>query len=160
MIHIHGLTKRFGERVVLDGIDLEIGVGERIVIIGPSGTGKSTLLRCLNFLDRPDAGRIVLGELTVDAVHASRRDILALRRRTAFVFQNYALFANRTARQNITEALTVVKGMPRAEPLAQPLDPDHRANARPRRASSRRCTKESASTITQYMQATTRKASR
>ena len=113
MIHIHGLTKRFGERVVLDGIDLEIGVGERIVIIGPSGTGKSTLLRCLNFLDRPDAGRIVLGELTVDAVHASRRDILALRRRTAFVFQNYALFANRTARQNITEALTVVKRMPR-----------------------------------------------
>ena len=115
MIRIHGLTKRFGERVVLDGIDLDIGVGERIVIIGPSGTGKSTLLRCLNFLDRPDAGRIVLGELTVDAVHASRRDILALRRRTAFVFQNYALFANRTARQNITEALTVVKRMPRGQ---------------------------------------------
>ena len=68
-----------------------------------------------NFLDRPDAGRITLGDLTVDAAHASRRDILALRRRTAFVFQNYALFANRTARQNITEALTVVKGIPRAE---------------------------------------------
>ena len=115
MIRIEGLTKRFGERTVLDRIDLAIAPGDRIVIIGPSGTGKSTLLRCLNFLDRPDAGRITLGDLTVDAAQASRRDILALRRRTAFVFQNYALFANRTARQNITEALTVVKGIPSAE---------------------------------------------
>jgi putative S-methylcysteine transport system ATP-binding protein len=115
MIRVEGLTKRFGDHTVLDGIDLAIAPGDRIVIIGPSGTGKSTLLRCLNFLDRPDAGRITLGDLTVDAAHASRRDILALRRRTAFVFQNYALFANRTARQNITEALTVVKGIPRAE---------------------------------------------
>ena len=115
MIRVEGLSKRFGERTVLDGIDLDIAPGERIAIIGPSGTGKSTLLRCLNFLDRPDAGRITVGDLTVDAARASRRDILALRRRTAFVFQNYALFANRTARQNITEALTVVKGMARAE---------------------------------------------
>ncbi|MBP7002793.1 amino acid ABC transporter ATP-binding protein [Amaricoccus sp.] len=115
MIRVEGLTKRFGDRTVLDGIDLEIAPGERIVVIGPSGTGKSTLLRCLNFLDRPDAGRITLGDLTIDAARASRRDILALRRRTAFVFQNYALFANRTARQNITEALTVMKGMAQAE---------------------------------------------
>jgi putative amino-acid transport system ATP-binding protein len=115
MIRVEGLTKRFGERTVFADIDLSIAPGERIVVIGPSGTGKSTLLRCLNFLDRPDAGRITLGEATVDAAHATRREILALRRRTAFVFQNYALFANKTARQNITEALTVVRGMPRAE---------------------------------------------
>jgi putative amino-acid transport system ATP-binding protein len=115
MIRVEGLTKRFGERTVFADIDLSIAPGERIVVIGPSGTGKSTLLRCLNFLDLPDAGRIAVGELTVDAAHASRREILALRRRTAFVFQNYALFANKTARQNITEALTVVRGMPRAE---------------------------------------------
>jgi putative amino-acid transport system ATP-binding protein len=115
MIRVEGLVKRFAHRTVLDGIDLAIAPGERIVVIGPSGTGKSTLLRCLNFLDPPDAGRITLGDRTVDAKRASRAEVLALRRCTAFVFQNYALFANKTARQNITEALIVVKGMPRAE---------------------------------------------
>jgi putative amino-acid transport system ATP-binding protein len=111
MISVAGLTKRFGATTVLDGIDLEIATGERIAVIGPSGTGKSTLLRCLNFLDRPDAGRITIGDCTVDAAYATRRQILALRRRTAFVFQNYALFANKTARENITEALVTVQGM-------------------------------------------------
>jgi putative S-methylcysteine transport system ATP-binding protein len=111
MIRIEGLTKRFGGTTVLDGIDLDIAAGERIVVIGPSGTGKSTLLRCLNFLDRPDAGTIAIGDCRVDAARAGRAEILALRRRTAFVFQNYALFANRTARENVTEALVVVKRM-------------------------------------------------
>lgn len=119
MIRVTGLSKRFGDRQVLDGVDLEIAPGERIAVIGPSGTGKSTLLRCLNFLDRPDAGRITVGDLTVDAARASRRDVLALRRRTAFVFQNYALFANKTARQNIAEALTVVRREPVAEANAR-----------------------------------------
>jgi putative amino-acid transport system ATP-binding protein len=119
MIRVTGLSKRFGERQVLDNVDLEIAPGERIAIIGPSGTGKSTLLRCLNFLDRPETGRITVGDLTVDAAQASRRDILALRRRTAFVFQNYALFANKTARQNIAEALTVVRRQPAAEANAR-----------------------------------------
>ena len=119
MIRVTGLSKRFGDRHVLDGVDLEIAPGERIAVIGPSGTGKSTLLRCLNFLDRPEAGRITVGDLTVDAARASRRDILALRRRTAFVFQNYALFANKTARQNIAEALTVVRRQPAAEAHAR-----------------------------------------
>ncbi|MDO5630721.1 MAG: amino acid ABC transporter ATP-binding protein [Paracoccus sp. (in: a-proteobacteria)] len=113
-IEITGLTKRFGDNTVLNGIDLCIQPGERLAIIGPSGTGKSTLLRCLNFLDRPDAGVIRMGDFTVDAARATRADILALRRRTAFVFQNYALFANKTARENITEGLVVVKGQSRA----------------------------------------------
>ena len=88
-ISISGLRKQFGDSVVLDGIDLTIQPGERIVIIGPSGTGKSTLLRCLNFLDAPDAGLIRIGDLAVEAARASKAEILALRRRTAFVFQNY-----------------------------------------------------------------------
>ncbi len=122
MISIQGLDKRFGNTVVLQGIDLEIADGERIVVIGPSGTGKSTLLRCLNFLDRPEAGRIRIGDLDVDVAKAGKADILALRRRTAFVFQNYALFANRTARQNITEALTVVQKRSRTDAEARADD--------------------------------------
>jgi putative amino-acid transport system ATP-binding protein len=119
MIRVEGLVKRFGDRTVLDRIDLDIATGERIVIIGPSGTGKSTLLRCLNFLDAPDCGRIGLSELSVDAETASRAETLALRRRTAFVFQNYALFANKTARENIAEALIVVKRQPKAAAFAR-----------------------------------------
>lgn len=119
MISVRGLTKRYGATTVLDGIDLDIAQGERVAIIGPSGTGKSTLLRCLNFLDRVDSGTIRIGDLTVDAATARPADILALRRRTAFVFQNYALFANKTARENITEALITVQRKPRAEAEAR-----------------------------------------
>ena len=119
MISIRGLTKRYGKNTVLDGIDLDIAAGERVAVIGPSGTGKSTLLRCLNYLDRPDGGVIRIGDLTVDAATATPAQILALRRRTAFVFQNYALFANKTARDNITEALITVQRKPRADAEAR-----------------------------------------
>ena len=119
MISIRGLTKRYGTNTVLDAIDLDISAGERVAIIGPSGTGKSTLLRCLNYLDRPDAGVIRIDDLTVDAATAQPADILTLRRRTGFVFQNYALFANKTARENITEALITVQRKPRAEAEAR-----------------------------------------
>ena len=118
-VSVRGLTKTFGGKPVLDGIDLDVSAGERVVIIGPSGTGKSTLLRCLNYLDRPDAGLITIGDLSMDAARARKADILGLRRRTGFVFQNYALFSNKTALENIMEALVTVQRLPRAEAEAR-----------------------------------------
>lgn len=115
MIKLKSLSKHFGKSVVLDGIDLDIEKGEIIVIIGPSGTGKSTLLRCINFLEHPTAGEITVGDLTVDVNRASRAEILSLRRRTAFVFQNYALFANKTALENVAERLLIVDRWPKAK---------------------------------------------
>ena len=91
MIKLASLSKHFGKTVVLDGIDLTIEEGEIVVIIGPSGTGKSTLLRCVNFLEQPTTGTMTVGDLTVDVNRASRADILSMRRRTAFVFQNLSL---------------------------------------------------------------------
>ncbi|EKF17172.1 amino acid ABC transporter ATP-binding protein [Nitratireductor pacificus] len=119
MISVRGLTKRFGANTVLDGIDLEIGAGERVAIIGPSGTGKSTLLRSLNFLEKPDEGQITVGDVSVDAKTATAAEQRGLRRRTSFVFQNYALFANKTARDNIAEGLITVRGWERAKAHAR-----------------------------------------
>ena len=81
-----------------------------IVIIGSSGTGKSTLLRCINFLEKADRGTITIDDVQVDANNYSRNEELALRKKTGFVFQNYALFAHLTAKQNIAEGLITVRG--------------------------------------------------
>ncbi|ENM3906888.1 amino acid ABC transporter ATP-binding protein [Vibrio cholerae] len=115
MIKLQNIHKRFGSSEVLKGIDLEIQRGEIVVIIGSSGTGKSTLLRCVNFLEQADQGSIRIDELTVDIQKHTKANVLALRRKTGFVFQNYALFAHLTARQNIAEALITVRGWKKAQ---------------------------------------------
>lgn len=108
MIQIEGLYKNFGETQVLQDINLQVNQGDVVAILGPSGTGKSTLLRCLNFLVTPTRGVITVGDVRVDAQNCRRRDIVALRRHLAMVFQTYNLFRNMTALENVAEALVTV----------------------------------------------------
>lgn len=115
MIKVTNLQKRFNDLVVLNGIDIEVNRGEVLAIIGPSGSGKSTFLRCLNLLETPDDGTIEIGEATLDAKKYTRNEAHLLRQQTAMVFQNYNLFRNKTALQNVTESLIVTKKMPATE---------------------------------------------
>ncbi|GLQ71965.1 amino acid ABC transporter ATP-binding protein [Vibrio penaeicida] len=117
MIKLDNIHKSFGDTEVLKGIDIEIQQGEIIVIIGSSGTGKSTLLRCVNFLEQANKGVISIDDITVDAEKHTKSDVLALRRKTGFVFQSYALFAHMTARQNIAEGLITVRGWKKDQAL-------------------------------------------
>jgi polar amino acid transport system ATP-binding protein len=109
LIEIKGITKRFDHHVVLDKIDLTVNDGEVVAIIGPSGAGKSTLLRCLNLLELPDSGVIKLDDLEINTASLNKKDILELRRNTAMVFQQFNLFKEKTALENVMEGLTIVK---------------------------------------------------
>ena len=110
-----GAHKVVSELPVLQGVDLTVEKGDVVAILGPSGSGKTTLLRCLNFLETADAGQLVLDGETFDLAHAGRADIARLRKKTAFAFQNYNLFRNKTALQNVTEGLIVARRMPREQ---------------------------------------------
>lgn len=109
MIEVKNLHKNFGKNHVLKGIDLTVETGEVITIIGPSGSGKSTFLRTLNFLDSASSGEIKLDDIYIDVSKARNSDILNIRRNTAMVFQGYNLFKNRTALENVMEALVIVQ---------------------------------------------------
>ena len=111
MLEARNVRKSFDGREVLKGIDLGVEKGEVIAILGPSGSGKTTLLRCLNFLERADGGELTFDGERFDLHGASRREIARLRRKTAFVFQSYNLFLNKTVLQNVTLGLTVGAGM-------------------------------------------------
>ena len=114
MLEVKGLRKSFAHLEVLKGINLSIQKGDVISIIGPSGSGKTTLLRCLNFLEKADDGELTFDKETYQMAHISHRDVLNIRKKTAFVFQNYNLFLNKTALENITEGLIVGRKMPKA----------------------------------------------
>ncbi|MGX2958257.1 amino acid ABC transporter ATP-binding protein [Peribacillus sp. JNUCC 23] len=111
MIKVRNLKKQFGNVLVLNDINLDIETGEVVAIIGPSGSGKSTLLRCLNLLEEPNGGTIEINDVKLDTLNYKSRDAYQLRQQTAMVFQHYNLFKNKTALQNVIEALIVSKKM-------------------------------------------------
>ena len=115
LFHRPGARKVISELPVLRGVDLTVEKGDVVAILGPSGSGKTTLLRCLNFLETADAGQLVFDGESFDFAHASRADIARLRKKTAFVFQNYNLFRNKTALQNVTEGLIVARKLPKEQ---------------------------------------------
>ena len=121
MLTIHQLKKTFDGTPVLKGVDLTVNKGDVIAIIGQSGGGKATLLRCMNFLETADSGTMEFDGDTFDLAKISKRAIEKIRRKTAFVFQSYNLFRNKTALKNVMLGLTVARKMPKkqAEEIAR-----------------------------------------
>ena len=115
VLEITGIHKAFGNLEVLKGVDLKVEKGDVVAILGPSGSGKTTLLRCINFLEKADEGSITFDGKTHDFKTISKKGIAEIRLHTGFVFQNYNLFANKTALQNVTQGLITVRKMPKEE---------------------------------------------
>ena len=115
MLKAENIRLSFGENEVLKGIGLEIEKGQVISIIGPSGSGKSTFLRSLNFLETPSSGKITFDGKTFNMENISKKEINEIRGYTTMVFQNYNLFKNKTALENVIEGLLIVKKMRRKE---------------------------------------------
>lgn len=117
MLEIKNVHKDFGKNKVLQGVSLKVEKGDIIVILGPSGSGKTTLLRCINFLEKADKGSLDFGDIHTELKGASKAVINKVRKKTAFVFQNYNLFQNKTALQNVTEGLIIGRKIPKEEAL-------------------------------------------
>jgi phospholipid/cholesterol/gamma-HCH transport system ATP-binding protein len=104
MITLRGVKKRFGSQVVLDGVDFEVQEGETVALLGPSGTGKSVLLKSIIGLIKPDAGTVVVDEKEV--FHLKRRELAELRSHIGYVFQNGALFDSMDVTENVRLGIT------------------------------------------------------
>lgn len=115
MLELKNIHKSFGKNEVLKGVNLKVEKGDIIVILGPSGSGKTTFLRSINFLERVDKGTMEFDDIHTDMETASHKTISKVRKKTAFVFQNYNLFANKTALENVTEGLIVARKIPKSE---------------------------------------------
>ncbi len=117
MLEIKGLKKAFGSLEVLKGVDLKVNQGDVVAILGPSGSGKTTMLRCVNFLEHADGGSLIFDGKEYPFHNISKKDIAAIRQKTAFVFQNYNLFLNKTALHNVTEGLIIGRKMPKTRAM-------------------------------------------
>jgi polar amino acid transport system ATP-binding protein len=122
LISVRGVTKSFGPRRVLDGVNLSVRAGETLAMLGPSGGGKSTLLRCINGLNDWDSGQIQIGPHVINAAESHARGSgawLPIRRLAGMVFQDYQLFPHLTALDNVAEAPVQVLKLRRAEAVAR-----------------------------------------
>lgn len=117
VISVRNLHKSYGEHLVLSDISLDVHAGEVVAIIGPSGGGKSTLLRCVNYLEQPTSGSVqVSGEqVAARATHPTKTELLAVRRKIGMVFQSFNLFPHLTVLQNVTVAQRLVIGRDKDE---------------------------------------------
>ena len=115
MLEVRDIRKAFGNQEVLSGISFSIEKGDVAVILGPSGSGKTTLLRCLEFFKQAASGEVLFDDIDVDLRNVTKEQIKAIRQKTAFVFQNYNLFNNKTALENILEGLVIGRKIPKKE---------------------------------------------
>ena len=111
MLDIKNVHKSFDGKEILKGIDLKVEKGDVAAILGPSGSGKTTFLRCINFLEKADSGELVFDGEHFDMHNVKKKEIARIRQKTAFVFQNYNLFLNKTVLQNVTIGLTTTGRM-------------------------------------------------
>lgn len=111
VLEVKNIKKFFGDLKVLDGVDISVEKGEVVAILGPSGSGKTTLLRCINFLEKADSGSLTFDDKTYDFSAITKKEIASIRLKTGFVFQNYNLFANKTALGNVTQGLVTARKM-------------------------------------------------
>lgn len=115
MLELRKVKLSYGELKVLDGVDLVINRGDVLSIIGPSGTGKTTLLKCINYLAKPASGEMQFDDINIDFRNVSKESIQMVRRRTAMVFQQFNVFKNMTVLQNVMDPLVVVQGKTKDE---------------------------------------------
>lgn len=115
MLEVKNIKKSFGDLEVLKGVDVHVEKGDVVAILGPSGSGKTTLLRCMNFLEKADDGTLIFDGESFPFHNTPKKDIARIRKKTAFVFQNYNLFRNKTALENVTEGLIVARKIPKAQ---------------------------------------------
>lgn len=118
MLKVTNIKKAFKDNKVLKGVDIEVNKGDVVVILGVSGSGKTTLLRCINFLEKADSGQLDFDEQHIDYAKVTDKEINAIRKKTAFVFQNYNLFNNKTALENVTEGLIYGRNVPKSEAVS------------------------------------------
>jgi len=115
MLEIKNLKLSYGSTQILNGVDLAVKRGDVVSIIGPSGTGKTTLLKCINHLAKPASGTIAFDDIKMDFARPDKTAVQAIRLRTAMVFQQFNVFKNMTVIQNVMDPLVVVQGKSKGE---------------------------------------------